>query len=390
MQKELKNLLISKTIISAVSGFLIVGLPLYLASLNLDLSKIGNLFGIAMIIYSLLVFLIGSLSDFKGRLKFGVLAIIGMVVGLLLIGVAPLVSVALTMIFFITGKILFNFSESVSGNLVKLRILDLSKGKKLGKNYGLLITAISIGNGLSLIIGGLLLYKINFSMLFLILAVLMVLSLLFYKRTGEIKVSIKREKISLRKELQDSSKTFRLVLLLTTLLIIGSFLTDFFGLPLFQKEILLMSDSQILIILGVAWTFYGIFSIWGGRLYDRYGFKLFIASLILIGLTSIAMAFAKNVYLFSLILILDYILFAFADPARFALVGKVSYHKKGRLLSIFDMVGIFCSAIIIMFFGKIVGYLGFEFIFIFRAIMQFIGVVLLVLIYYSMKKSKSA
>jgi len=80
----------------------------------------------------------------------------------------------------------------------------------------------------------------------------------------------------------------------------------------------------------------------------------------MIAVTSVLLAFAKNIILFSSLLILDYIFFSFADPARFALAGFVSRKKKGMLLSFFEFFSILIAAIVMLFFGKLVSLLNFK------------------------------
>jgi len=142
-----------------------------------------------------------------------------------------------------------------------------------------------------------------------------------------------------------------------------------------------MSNEQIFLLLGTAWLLYALFSYLGGKLYDRYGLKLLLLSLLLIGITSILLAFTRNIVLFSSLVILDYIFFAFADPARFALAGLVSLKKKGMLMSFFEFFSLLAAALVLLFFGKLVAIFGFEFIFILRGIGQFMAIGLMLLIY---------
>ena len=185
-----------------------------------------------------------------------------------------------------------------------------------------------------------------------------------------------------------TSKIFKIVLLMNTVLVFGTYLVDYFGLPIFQKEVLGMSTNSIFILLGVAWIIYGVFSHIGGKLYDKYQAKVFIVSLLLISVTSFLMAYTKDIVIFSTLLITDYIFFSFADPARFALAGIVSRKNKGVHMSFFELFSIIAAAIVILFFGQLVNVFNFEFIFIVRGLLQLVGIVLVFLIYNKIRKSK--
>jgi len=382
MNNELKNILISKIIIGLVSGFLLIGLPIFLLDIGISLSEIGFVFGITMFFYAILSFYLGSLSESSGRLWIGTLSIIGMAIASILFGIIPLLSLTIALIVFIIGKILFNLSESILRNIVKIRILDISNHRRLGTGYGLLIFADSLGYGFGILLGGLLLSIVSFQIVFLGLTILLIFSLPFYKKTGDIKIKSEKEKILHISNLVNTSKVFKIVLLINTILLFGAYLVDFFGLPLFQKEILGMTTQQIFILLGSAWLIYGLFSHLGGKLYDKYGLKVFIVSLFMIAVTSVLLAFAKDIILFSSLLILDYIFFSFADPARFALAGFVSRKNKGMLLSFFEFFSILIAAIVMLFFGKLVSLFNFEFIFILRGAIQLVAIFFVMLIYH--------
>jgi len=100
------------------------------------------------------------------------------------------------------------------------------------------------------------------------------------------------------------------------------------------------------------------------------------------------MAFTKDIFVFSSLLILDYVFFAFADPGRFALVAFVSRKNKGMLMSFFGFFAIIPAAIVMLFFGKLVSLLNFEFIFILRGILQLVAIALVFLIYKEISKGK--
>ncbi|MBS3140194.1 MFS transporter [Candidatus Woesearchaeota archaeon] len=381
MRPELKYLLWSKLLVGVLTGFLLIGLPLYLSDLGLELSEIGSVFGLAMLVYALISYYLGSYSESSGRLVVGVISIAGMALSSLFFGIMPLFSVSIALFVFVISKILFNLSDSILRNIVKIRVLDLTNSEQLGSNYGFLIFADSLGHGLGILLGGVLVSAITFQMVFFGLALLTVVSLFFYLKTGDLQEKSKPEKIFRISNLINTSWTFKIVLLVNTILLLGIYLVDYFGLPLFQKEVLQMSNEQIFLLLGTAWLLYALFSYLGGKLYDRYGLKLLLLSLLLIGITSILLAFTRNIVLFSSLVILDYIFFAFADPARFALAGLVSLKKKGMLMSFFEFFSLLAAALVLLFFGKLVAIFGFEFIFILRGIGQFMAIGLMLLIY---------
>ncbi len=385
MKKELRNIFISRILVGLVSGFLMVGLPLYLLNLGFDISSIGTIFGIAILFYAFLSFYLGSLSEFKGRLKIGMYALVGLIISSSLFSIIPLLAAVVAFVIFVIAKLLFNTSESIFGNIVKIRILDLTRNKKLGSAYGALILAISLGYGIGILLGSFALLFVSFQFVFVILTILLVISVIFYSKTGDIKTrTIKRKNYF--SGLFKAPKLFKIVLLINTVLVVGSYLVDFFGLPLYQKEILGMQNEQIFILLGSAWLIYGIFSHLGGKVYDKYGIKTFAISMFLISIMSFLLAVVKDVTLFAVILIIDYIFFAFADPARFALAGLASRKSKGVLLSSFEFFSLVIAGLIMLAFGQLVSLFKFEFIFYVRAAVQIIAILLLIPVHKMLKK----
>jgi len=377
MNNHLRNLLVSKSLASLISGFILISLPLYLLDLGVNLDRIGYVFSIAMIFYGLLSFYLGSYSESSGRLWIGVLAIIGMIISSFFFGILPFFSLTLALVAFTISKILFKLSESVLRNIVKIRVLDLSDSKRLGHSFGLLILADSLGNGVGMILAGTILLWLSLQKLFFGLSILLLVSLIFYRLSGDIGVRAKKEKIFKISNLTKTSRLFKVILLLNTLSLLGAYPVDFFGLPLFQKEVLGMTNVQIFLLMGSAWLIYGFLSRIGGKLFDKYGTKIFMVSLFLISITSVAMAFAKTILSFSILLIIDYIFFSVTDPAGWALAGFVSKDKKGMLMSFFELFGVLAGATVILFFGKLVNIFNFEFIFIFRAATHLAGMLLL-------------
>jgi len=379
---ELKNLLLSKLLVGLLIGFLMVGLPLYLTDLNLDLSNIGLVFGLATFFYALLSFYFGSSSDSHGRLRIGIISIAGMVISTIFFGIMPFLPLTIALVFFVVGKILLDLSDSVLRNMVKIRILDLTASPALGTGYGFLIFADSLGYGLGILLGAVLISAVSFQVILLSLAALASSSLFFYYKTGDIERKSERVKVWKLSNLTATSKPFRIVLLTNTVLLFGTYLVDFFGLPLYLKEIFQQSNEQIFLLLGVVWLTYGLFSRIGGRLYDRLGPKQLLFSLFMIGITSVLLALAKTKILFSALLILDFVFFSFADPARFALIGLVSSEKKGMLMSFFEFFSLLTAAVVMLFFEKLVAAWSFGFIFVLRGICQFIALGLVMLVYH--------
>jgi len=385
MKKELKNLFIGKFILGLISGFLLVAFPLYLSSQGYSLSNIGYVFGISMIFYGFLSFYFGSYSEYSGRLLVGIISIIVMISSIILLGLSPFLSFTFALVILVISKILFSLSESILRNITKIRVLDLTHEKELGSGFGLLILFDSLGYGIGLLFGGIALSVLSFQNVLFGLIILLLISLFFYNKSGDISYKAEKTNILNFSNFIKTSYLFKLVLLFNTILLLPAFLVDFLGLPLFQKEVLGMSNEHILIFLGIAWIVYGLASRYGGGLYDKYGNKIFIISFLLIGTTSIFLAFVKDALLFSIILIVDYLFFALADPARFALSGIVSKENKGMLMSFFELFAIIPAAVAILFFEKLVNLFGFEFIFIFRGLIQFISIFLLIYINNLMK-----
>jgi len=365
-----------------------VGLPLYLVELGISITEIGYIFGIAMIFYGILNFYLGSLSESSGRLKVGMLAIVGLIISSIIFGIIPLLSLGIAIFVFVIAKILFNLSDVVIWDIGKIRILDLSPKSKLGSDYGKLIFFNGIGYGLGLLLGGIALSILTFQSIFFVATLLLLVALSVYKKTGDNVKKPKNQRIFDISNLLNTSKTFKIVLSINTLILFGVYLVDLFGLPLFQKDVLEMSTQTIFIVLGGAWLVYGLLSKIGGKLYDQHGLKVFIIASLLVSITSVLMAFTKDVFIFSTLLILDYAFFAFADPARFALVGFVSRKNKGMLMSFFGFFSIISAAMVMLFFGKLVSLFKFEFIFILRGILQLVAIGLVFLIYNKIHKNR--
>lgn len=374
MNPHLRNMLISKFIIGLTSGFMLIALPLYLLELNISLAEVGYVFGIAMFFYAFLTFYFGSHSESSGRLWIGILTILGMLVASILFGILPFLALALALVVFVVSKILFNLSESILYNITKIRMLDLADHKKLGTGFGFFLLVDGIGHGVGILLGGIALSVSSFSILFFGSAVLLFFALLFFSKSGDLDIRTKKEKIWKLSNFLNTSRLFKMVLLLNTLILFGVYFTDFFALPIFQKQILGMSTKQIFIILGIAWILYGSFNKLGGKIYDKYGARIFMIGLFVSTIIHILFAFVKSVWLFSALLFVDYLSFAFSDPARFALVGSVSKAKKGMLMSFFEFFSILAAAIIILFFGKLLSVFRIEFIFILRAVTQILAI----------------
>ena len=392
MKKELKNILMSRSIVGAVAGFLIVALPLYLLQLNLSIESIGYLFGIAMIFYGALSFYFGANSEQTGRLWVGILSISVMILSLILFGLLPLFSLGFALVVFVFAKILFNLSDEVLKNIIRIRILDFGKHKTLANSYGWYTFADSLGMGVGLIVSGIIISFTGLQLIFIALAVLLLLATFFFSKSGDIKKTSHKKFIMPDFKFWKTSRLFKIILVWNTLWVAGVFIVDFFGLPIFQSEVLKMPDEMIFIIIGIAWLIYGLLNPLGGKLYDKYKGKVFITSLILIAAASIALAFAKDVYVFAAILFLDFVFYAVAEPARLSILGIVSHENKGRLFSIFTLFAILGSAVLVLFFGKIIEFMTFESIFYIRGAVHIISIFFFIYVakqIYSKKKSLS-
>lgn len=375
--KQFSFLMSSKIILGLISGYFIVALPLYLREIGIRIGDIGRLFGVSMLVYAFLIFYIGVESEFNGRVKPGLWAIGGIALSSLLIGLLPWLPVIFGFILFVNARIVFSLSESITRNLTKIRVLDLSKGKKLGRMFGLYSVFVGVGSGIGILAGALLLTKTDMQMIFFIIPFVALIAGLFYKAAGDEKRGSKRSKIFSFSNLTNTSRLFKIVLIFNTMILFGGFVVDFFGLPLYQREVLEMDTQLIFIVLGVAWTISGIVSYWGGKLYDRFRYKLLIMTLFLVALASVFLAHTKNIWVFSAILLFDFFLFGLQDPARFALAGKFSMENKGLLMSFFELFAVITGGIVMLFFGALMEFFNFGFIFYLRAIVQIFGIFLI-------------
>lgn len=374
MRKQFTFLMLCKIIIALIAGYFMVALPLYLRDIGIQVGEIGQLFGVSMLIYAFLIFYIGAESDRKGRIKPGLLTIAGIALASLMIGILPWLPLVIGFVIFVAARILFSLSESTLRNLTKIRILDLAKEEKLGKMFGIYSIAVGAGSGIGLLAGALLLAKINMQMIFFIIPFLVLIAGIFYAYAGDTQTREKRTRIFSFSNLTSTSRLFKIVLLFNTMILFGGFVVDWFGLPLYQKEVLNLDTHLIFLVLGIAWTISGVIGYWGGKLYDRFRYKLLLTSLLLIAITSVILAHTRNLWAFSAILVFDFFLFGLQDPARFALAGKFSMKKKGMLMSFFELFAVITGGVVLLFFGLLLEIFDFQFIFYLRAIVQIAGI----------------
>jgi MFS family permease len=388
MQKELKNLFVTRALLGLVAGYLLIGLPIYLSDLKIGIDNIGIICGLSTISYALISFYIGSNSEYFGRKQFGIISIIGILASIILFGILPLISLGVALVLFVISKLLLDTSENVLTNISKIRVLDVTSKERLGRAYGVFILADSLGIGFGMLLGAGLLSLFNFQITLIFLAMLILAGLIFFLRSGDITVQKKKQKVLILKDLWNTSRLFKIVLIMNTVLIFGGIIVDSFGLPLYQKQVLNMPNEQIFLVLGIAWVCYGAFNSLGGKLYDKYGPSIFMVSMFLTAITSILLAYIRDILLFSLLLILDYILFAFADPARWAITGAVSMENKGQLMSYFTLAAGIVAGLAMLFLGRLLTIFSFESIFILRGLLELAGIILLVWIYQDVKKLK--
>ena len=187
MQPQFRSIIIGKLLASIVSGFLLVGLPLYLLGLGMSIPEIGMIFGIASALYSIISFYLGSLSEHSGRLKFVLIAICIMAIAVLMFSSLPLFAISTAVILFTIAKILLNMSESVIWVISQIRIADLSKRSNLGGSFGSLLGSSSSGYGIGMLLGAFLLKLISFQAILFILLAFLAASFMFYRNSGDIR-----------------------------------------------------------------------------------------------------------------------------------------------------------------------------------------------------------
>jgi len=260
MQPQFRSIIIGKLLASIVSGFLLVGLPLYLLGLGMSIPEIGMIFGIASALYSIISFYLGSLSEHSGRLKFVLIAICIMAIAVLMFSSLPLFAISTAVILFTIAKILLNMSESVIWVISQIRIADLSKRSNLGGSFGSLLGSSSSGYGIGMLLGAFLLKLISFQAILFILLAFLAASFMFYRNSGDIRKKKQQGRIFSVSKILKTPYAYKLVLAFNTLLLFEIYIVDIFGLPLYEKEALGLSSAQAFLVLGLAWLFYGLFA----------------------------------------------------------------------------------------------------------------------------------
>ena len=382
MVSRLGWLMSTKFLIGFISGYFVVALPLYLREIGISVGDIGWLFGISMLVYAFLIFTIGVESDVSGRLRPGVIAICVMGSASVLFGFLPWLPMVAGFGLFIVSRILFSLGEAVTRNLTKIRILDISEGNGLGNMFGIYSVAVGVGSGLGILAGAFLLTNLNLQVIFFFMPVVAIAAAVSYAKAGDAKHPNQSAKTRVRalrlSNLTSTSRVFRLVLFFNTVILFAAFIVDFLGLPLYQREVLGMQNSVILLLLGVAWTLSGLVSYVGGKAYDRFGYGALIVSLFFVSVTSVLLANVRSAVLFSVVLIADYLLSGFEDPARFALAGRFSMENKGMLMSFFELFAVVTGGLVLLFFGPIIASFGFASIFYLRAAIHLGSIILII------------
>lgn len=387
--KYLKALLASKFFCGMVSGILLVALPLYILELGNSVEEAGHIFGFAMFFYGTLSFYVGSRSENWGRRVVGIFAIISMGLSILLFGLLAIIPPFLAIGIFVLGKICLNLGESVLLMISKVRILDISKKNSFGFSYGLLLLADCGGYALGMLFAAFLLKFTNVFSLFFGLPLLMILAGIFFYYSGDSKRIRTPSHFSVRKII-DTPRSYKIILLLYSMLMFEVIAVDYVAMPLFQSEVLLLETDEIFLSMGIAWIIYAIASPFGGLLYDRFGKFLLPLGLFGIAIASLMLAGTREFWPFTLLLTVNYLFYALADPCRNALMGQVCMKDKGMLASFFDLCTLWGAAILLFSLGKIIELWGFASLFYIRALVQIVGIALACYSFYLLKKETQA
>jgi MFS family permease len=170
---ELKKTLLVAAISGIAFGILYFSLPIYLDFQGYDLSEIGWIFGMAVLLSGLLGIGIGALSDRFGRKPLIVFYNLMRAVGTLLIGWVPGIHA------FILGKATVDFSRTHLWGAFVSRISDITKKKERGCAIGKYIAVFGTALSLTFVFSGYAIDNIGFHPLFSAAVLFSILAALF-------------------------------------------------------------------------------------------------------------------------------------------------------------------------------------------------------------------
>jgi len=334
-----------------LNGILVFYLPIHLDNLGFTGFQIGLLFAVSVITGLLFIFHIGIFIDRISPRRMSAL-------GLLLIGIY-LLGFSFTSLFSI---ILFLFFLSGFGYNVFMLTMDSFTLKKvrnsIGKRFGVYSAIRNIPFGIGMLIGGYLLFLLDFNLLLKITGIITLLIISLVCFIPDTKKSFESVGAYLKDFLNLRVILFSLLLFIFTL----HWGVELVAYGLFLKENLKLNFIQMGWYMSMPLFFLGFTAIFLGKRFDRglSAKKLLLISFLLSGFGFALMAMTTNPFIsFFFRIIHDIGDGAFAV---FVFTGVASYFTKCRmggnygLITLMTIIGRFIGALIFSPIGSAYGY----------------------------------
>ena len=271
----------------------------YLSSLTVDPRLVGFVFAFASVVFAILSFYLGRLSDMYGRRWF--------ILGGLFIGIYyPLLYSVITTVFDAYGvKLTWAFAAVAMGPLMSAYVQDLiGESPKKGQLFGYLYSAQSIAGSFGALIGGFTAEQFGFAMPFYIIAGMYVLALLIAlfmlpKKEHHVSEENTKRKRSIR-------ETFAFIVSKPQLLFYLALNTSWginWGIKAFLWPLVIFALAGSDLVTGSIFATMGIIAFillpFVGKLIDKHGpYKASIVQFTLLGLMGTFMCLTDNLMLF--------------------------------------------------------------------------------------------
>ncbi len=361
MLTEIKYYLTSKKQIFAVSfsrlsdslggGAVYFALPLFISKINPSTLPNAFLAGMVIAMWGIVATIVqpffGVWIDKKGKPKFL------LVVGLLLTSFVILTyTVVKDLYSLFTVRIALGITEALVITAGVVVIASISRREERGESFGIFYTLTDVGFALSPILAGILLECYGFNEVFVSGAVLTLLSaILVSKLVPEIDARPSKEKIEISKEIFYIS-----IALFFTVAALASIV------PLEEGFIEYMGLTPL--SFGITYSSYiftrTLFNTPVGRLSDRIGRKkVFVAGIILLGISTILIPFCKNFGQILLLRSIQGVLVAFVYSPATALIADKSEKSLGVGMGVTNSsltLGLAAGPIIAGVLGGFVGF----------------------------------
>ena len=276
----MRKSIILPTSVLSIKNFLVNSivffLPIYFANIGFSGLQIGILLSVFAVTSLFSSFLAGLFSD---RYPIKYISVFSFFLLMIyLFGLSSSVNFFVVLILFFIGGL----GNNISDIALKSFVLKIMGKRDAGKKLGLFNSVTTVASGLGALAGGLLLVKMRFTNIFILLAFLFLVAILFtlfIKKIGTFKYSIEQYKGDLwKKEI-----LFFIMLVFIFTMHWGAEGTSY---ALLLKENLGLSQFLTGLYIGTAWVIFGVMIYFVGRtIKDNSSLKKVIyAGLILSGL----------------------------------------------------------------------------------------------------------